>query len=79
MVGLLYIVRKSLILGCSVAIPVFRKIDVDEETHDFKEIYYKDFPLLRLFSTKRIIRRFYYKMFDSWDCPELPKKNFDTY
>lgn len=79
MVGKLFIVRKSLIPGFTCAIPVFRKIDVDDETKEFKELYYKDFPLLRLISTKRIFRRCYYKMFDSWDCPEKPQKDFDTY
>ena len=79
MVGKLFIVRKSLIPMCTCAIPVFRKIDVDEETKDFKEIYYKDFPLLRFFSTKRILRPLYYNMFDSWECPEKPKKDFETF
>lgn len=79
MVGLLYIIRRSLLIGFTAAIPVFRKIDVDEETHEFKEIYYKDFPLLRLFSTKRIFRPFYYKLFDSWEAPELPEKEFEIF
>lgn len=79
MVGKLFIVRKSLIPGCTCAIPVFRKIDVDDDTKEFKELYYKDFPLLRLISTRRIFRRFYYKLFDSWDCPEKPTKDFNTY
>lgn len=79
MTGLLYIVKKSIIPFCTVAVPVVRRIDVDEDTHDFKELYYKDFPLLRIFSTRRIIRPFYYKMFDSWDCPEKPAKEWDVY
>lgn len=79
MVGLLYIVKKSIIPIVTVAVPVFRRIDVDDETHEFKELYYKDFPLLRLLSTKRIIRPFYYKMFDSWECPEKPEKDFGKY
>lgn len=79
MVGLLHILKKSIIPGLTVAIPVFRKIDVDEETHEFKELYYKDHPILRLFSSIHIIRRKYYKMFDSWDCPKLPSKKFYKY
>lgn len=79
MVGKLFIVKPSLFLGCSVAVPVFRRIDVDEETHEFKELYYKDSLIFRLFSCKRIFRPLYYNMFDSWECPKLPKKEYEIY
>lgn len=79
MVGKLYIVRPSIFPFTSVAIPIFRRIDVDEDTHEFKELYYKDSFIFRLFSCRRILRPFYYKMFDSWDSPKLPAKVFDTY
>lgn len=79
MVGKLYIVRQSIIPFCTVGIPIFRRIDVDEETHEFKELYYKDSLIFRLFTCKRIFRPFYYKMFDSWDCPILPEKTFEYY
>lgn len=79
MVGKLFIVKQSLFPFTSVAVPVFRRIDVDEETHEFKELYYKDSLIFRLFTCRRIFRPFYYKMFDSWDCPKLPVKNFDKY
>lgn len=77
--GMLYILRRSIIPGFTVSIPVFKKIDVDEETHEFKELYFKDHPILRLFTSVRIFRKKYYKMFDSWDMPTLPSKQFSTY
>lgn len=79
MVGLLHILKKSIFPGLTVAVPVFRKIDVDEETHEFKELYYKDHPILRIFSSIHILRCRYYKMFDSWDCPTLNTKTFYKY
>lgn len=75
MVGKLYILKQSLIPFCSVCIPIWRKIDVDEDDHDFKELYYKDGFFFRIFSCKRIFRPKYYKMFDSFDAPKL--KDFD--
>lgn len=79
MVGKLFICRQSLIPFVTVAIPVWRKIDVDEETHEFKEIYYKDSFIFRLFSCRRVFRPKYYKMFDSWDKPNLPSFKFNIY
>lgn len=79
MVGKLFIVRASLLPFCSVAIPIWRRIDVDEETHDFRELYYKDGFLFRLFTCKRIFRPAYYKMFDSWNKPEMFIRTFEKY
>ena len=79
MVGKLFICRQSLIPFVTVAIPVWRKIDVDEETHEFKEIYDKDGFIFRLFTCRRIFRPKYYKMFDSWDCPKLAGYPFKIY
>lgn len=79
MVGKLFIVKQSLFPFTSVAIPVFRRIDVDEDTHEFKELYYKDNLFFRLFSCRRLLRPLYYKMFDSWDCPKLPVKEYNIY
>lgn len=79
MTGLLYILKKSIIPGFTVAVPVFRKIDVDEETHEFKELYYKDHPILRLFTSIHIFRPKYYKMFDSWERRTLPYKGLKFY
>lgn len=79
MTGKLFIVRKSILPFVTSCIPVFRRIDVDEETKEFKELYYKDHLLSRIFSTKRIFRPAYYKMFDSWDAPKLKEKEFKLY
>lgn len=79
MTGKLFIVKKSLIPFCTTCIPVFRKIDVDDETKEFKELYYKDHPLFRIFSSKRIFRPSYYSLFDSWDAPVLKEREFKKY
>lgn len=73
MTSRLYIVRHSLFLFTTVCIPVYRSIDVNEETHQFEEDYRKDGILKSIFSSKRIFRPFYYKLFDSWSCTSLPE------
>ena len=79
MVGKLFIVRPSLLPFTTVAIPIWRKIDVDEEDHDFKELYYKDSIIFRLFSCSRCFRPAYYNMFNSWEAPSLPERPFKIY
>lgn len=79
MVDKLFLVKRSILPGFSSAIPIFRRIDVDEDTKEFKELYYKDGWFFRIFSTKRIFRPLYYKFFDSWDCPSLPEYEYKLY
>lgn len=79
MTSKLFIVKPSLIPFCTRAIPVYRSIDVDDETKEFKELYKKDGIIFSLFSTKRIFRPFYYSMFDSWDAPEKDSYNWEVY
>lgn len=79
MTSKLFIVKQSLIPATTRAIPVYRSIDVDEETKDFKEIYKKDGFIFSIFSTKRVFRPLYYNMFDSWQAPDKPQYNWEVY
>ncbi len=79
MTSKLYIIKRSLIPATTCAIPVYRSIDVDDETKEFKEVYSKDGFLMRLFSTKRVFRPLYYSMFDSWDAPEKQSYSWEVY
>ena len=79
MTSKLFIVKRSLLPMTTKAVPVYRTIDVDKETKEFKEIYNKDGLIFSLFSTKRCFRPFYYNMFDSWDAPEKSSYNWEVY
>ena len=54
---------------------VRRKVDIDENTHKFEDFYYKLPKIIAFFSDFRVYRPKYYKMFDSYEAPELPKMN----
>lgn len=79
MTSKLYIVKPSLFPFTTKAVPVFRSIDVDKETKEFKEQYSKDGFIFSLFSTRRCFRPLYYNMFDSWDAPEKASYNWEVY
>lgn len=72
MAGMIWICKLSRIKFVTKLIPVWRQISVDEDDKQMKDIYYLDHPIKRFFTTKRFFRPFYYKMFDSYDAPELP-------
>lgn len=70
----LYVVKRSIIPYFIVCIPIKKKITIDELTHDICDGYYFDHPLLQIFTSKRIFMPKYWKYFNSYDAPKLPKK-----
>ena len=58
---------------------VRRKVDIDENTHKFEDFYYKLPKIIAFFSDFRVYRPKYYKMFDSYEAPELPKMEEKIY
>lgn len=65
-----YIMRRWL-LGCSIMTPIRRKVGIDETTHQIQDLY--DFSPLAILTSGYILRRFYYRYFDSYSTPvDLP-------
>lgn len=73
------LVRKSLIPFHVAMIPIHRRISVNEYTKEPCDEYYLDGPLLRIFRTKRIFAPRYWKLFDSWQAPELEVKKMNKW
>lgn len=70
-----YLLKKSIIPQFSYSRRIARLIgQIDPITHQITDGY-RYVP----FSRKYIFRPRYYKMFDSWDTPPLPEKEFETY
>ena len=67
--------KRTLFLGAwlTSVCCVRRKVDVDENTHKFEDMYYKTGLIDGFFSNLRFFRPTYYKMFDSYEAPPLPK------
>ena len=64
-----YLIRKALLFrGLTLVRPVFKKCDIDENTHQPTDY----FVFGSVFSYKWIVRRKYYADFDSYDRKELP-------
>lgn len=68
-----FVVKKSIIPKVVVIKRVKRKVGIDEMTHQIADHYYFDFPIL---GTKWIWCPPLWKMFDSYECPELPMKEW---
>lgn len=75
----LYLVKKSLIPFVITTCRIKRSIGIDDNSHEPCDIYKFDHPLIRIFTNKRYFAPKYWKMFDSWAMPELPKKIWKTY
>lgn len=74
-----YVVRRSLIPYHICSVPIRRRISINENTKEPCDEYRFDHPLVRLFTTKRYFAPFYWKHFNSWEAPALPKKILDTW
>lgn len=73
-----WLVRRSVIPGVSTVTPIDYKLIIPEDGDRAGEIiegYKLPSRLVRLFTTKRFIRRPYYKFFDSWSAPRLQELN----
>lgn len=68
----LYLVKKSLIPYFVCAIPIRRRVGINDMTKEICDEFYFDSPLLRIFTTKRYFAPLAWRMFDSWAAPELP-------
>lgn len=72
----LYIVKRSAIPYFVVIRRISRKIDIDELQHVPIDMYYFDWPVI---GTWRCFMPSVWKMFDSFDAPKLPKKDWCMY
>lgn len=72
----LYIVKKSAFPFCITVRKIKRKIGIDELQHIPIDMYYMGFPLV---DTYRCFAPAVWKMFDSYDAPALPPKEWTKY
>ena len=70
----LYVVRKGFLPWFIHVRRIYKKIDIDERSKQIIDAY--DF---QLFGTRIIFAPSVWKLFDSWDAPHLPKKDFPIY
>jgi len=68
-----YIVKKSLIPKMITVKRVRRKIGVDDKTHQIMDMYHFGIPIIE---TRWVWCPPLWKMFDTYDAPELPKKEW---
>ena len=71
-----YVVRRSLVPGCIVAIRIRRRVGVDEQTKQIQDLYSMGLPVL---DTKRIFSPPLWKLFNSYRRKELPQKEWLTW
>ena len=71
-----YVVRRSLVPGCIVAIRIRRRVGVDEQTKQIQDLYSMGLPVL---DTKRIFSPPLWKLFNSYSRKELPQKEWLTW
>lgn len=69
-----YIVRKSLIPKFIVIKRIKRKVGIDDTTHQIIDKYFFGTPIL---DTKWVFCPPLWKMFDSYECKELPQKEWE--
>lgn len=71
----LYVVKRSLIPGVTVVVPISYRLVIPstgDRAGDIVEGYSMPHLLSRLFGSRRIVRRKYFRFFDSWERPQLP-------
>lgn len=69
-----YVVRKSLLPKFVVIKRIRRKVGIDDMTHQIIDKYYFGTPIL---DTKWIFCPPLWKLFDSYECKELPQKEWE--
>lgn len=72
-----YLVKRSIIPGVTVIKPIKKYIGIDNTTKQIIDQF--EFYKWYQFSNKRIVRRKYYKLFNSWSRPQLPEKDFELW
>lgn len=63
-----YLIKKGIIRSFTVIRPIYKKVDIDDQTHQPGDFFVMDI----FWNWKLCFRRLYYKYFDSTECPELP-------
>lgn len=67
-----YLIKKfGLFRPVTVIKPIYKKVDIDKETHQPTDMYMMDF----FWNWKLCLRCLYYKMFNSTEAPKLPEYN----
>lgn len=74
-----YLVRPSLIPYFVQAVPIRRKIGINETTNQPDDIYSFYPLLLRPLKNRNFFAPLAWKLFDSWEAPTLKGKNWQTY
>ena len=74
-----FFVKKSWIKGVICAVPVRRSIGVDPMTHQIADMFKLDHWLVRIFTTRRYRGKKYWSMFDSYEVPEFPEKEWEPW
>lgn len=64
----MYIVKKTFIPGLIVTRQISRKIGINQETHQIEDQFF-----FQLFHMSFCFGPRYWKLFDSWECPSLPR------
>lgn len=74
-----WLVRKSIIPFFITAVPIRRKIGINENTNQPDDIY-SFYPwFAQPLHTRHFFAPLYWKMFDSWEAPPLPRKEWSQY
>lgn len=71
-----FVVRRSLVPFCVVALRIRRRVGVDVQTKQIQDLYSMGLPI---FDTKRIFAPSLWKMFNSYSRKELPKKEWEKW
>ena len=71
-----FVVRRSLVPFCVVALRIRRRVGVDVQTKQIQDLYSMGLPIL---DTKRIFAPSLWKMFNSYSRKELPKKEWEKW
>ena len=61
------------------ALRLKKSCTVDDTSHQIIDGYEFDHWFIRIFTTRRFYMPFYWGMFESWDAPDLPYKEFKRY
>lgn len=72
-------VKKSMLPFFICAIPVRKSFGINENEKKPDDIYSLDNVFLRLFTTSRCFAPLNWKLFNSWDAPQLPTKEFSLW
>lgn len=74
----IFMIKKSIIPGFTSMSMIKRYLDVDENTHQIVDFFEKPTGLLKKIFKFRFWRKPYYKLFNSWDAPNLPPMKNQT-